>query len=250
MFPMQRQRYTSVPSWQTLETAMQMLPLIEQRRVITLMHEYTLGIRRLMGLPPLVALFGSARTAADEPMYQAARETAHLLAEAGYGIITGGGPGIMEASNRGAREGGTPSIGCPIQLAREERPNAYLDCAIPFTAFAPRKATLLGATRACVVFPGGLGTLDELFEVAMAVQTRHLPRIPLVLYGSGYWRGLLAWLHETLVVAGTIDAADLDLFQLVETPEEAVTCVLEATPGRRHEDEAQVGTVEAMEGVA
>jgi uncharacterized protein (TIGR00730 family) len=250
MFAMQRQRHNPVPSWQTLETAMQMLPLIEQRRLITLMHEYALGIRRLLGLPPLVALFGSARTSRDEPMYQAARTTAHLLAEEGFGIITGGGPGIMEASNWGAREGGTPSIGCPIQLAHEERPNAYLDCAIPFTAFAPRKATLLGATRACVIFPGGLGTLDELFEVALAIQTRHLPRILLVLYGSRYWQGLLVWLHGTLVVAGTIDADDLDLFHLVDTPEEAVACVLEATPGGKHEDDAQAVTVETMEGVS
>jgi uncharacterized protein (TIGR00730 family) len=228
-------RNNPVSSWKTLETAIQMLPLSEQRRVITLMHEYMLGIRRLLGLPPLVALFGSARTAADEPMYEAARETAHLLAEEGFGIITGGGPGIMEASNRGAREGGARSIGCPIQLAREERPNAYLDCAIPFTAFAPRKATLLSATRACVVFPGGLGTLDELFEVALAIQTRHLPRIPLILYGSEYWRGLLAWFQETLVVAGTIEASDLDLFQLVDAPEEAVACVL-ATSSTQRED--------------
>jgi uncharacterized protein (TIGR00730 family) len=247
---MLRQRHNPVPSWQALETAIQMLPLIEQRRVITLIHEYALGIRRLLGLPPLVALFGSARTSRDEMMYQAARETAYLLAEEGFGIITGGGPGIMEASNWGAREGGTPSIGCPIQLAHEERPNAYLDCAITFTSFAPRKATLLGATRACVIFPGGLGTLDELFEVALAIQTRHLPRIPLVLYGSRYWQGLLAWLHGTLVVAGTIDASDLDLFHLVDTPEEAVACVLEARPGGKHEDNAQAVTVETMEGVS
>jgi uncharacterized protein (TIGR00730 family) len=243
---MLRQRHKPVSSWQALETAIHRLPLAEQRGMITLMHEYARGIARLLGQPPLVALFGSARTAADEAMYQAARETAHVLAEEGFGIITGGGPGIMEASNRGACDGGAPSIGCPIQLAHEERPNAYLDCAIPFTAFAPRMATLLRATRACVVFPGGFGTLDELLAVTLAIQTQKLARIPLVLYGSAFWLGLFEWLQETLVRTGTIDRSDLDLFQLADTPEEVVACVRAATPGGRQEDDAQAALMEGV----
>jgi uncharacterized protein (TIGR00730 family) len=221
-------------SWKVLENAIRLLPLYEQPAMLRLLYENVVGRRHLAGLPPVVALFGSARTGQHDPLYRAAHETAQLLAEAGLGIITGGGPGIMEAGNLGAREGGARSIGCPIRLAREERPNACLDIAIPFTSFAPRKATLFGAARAFVVFPGGFGTLDELFEVALAMQTQKLPRVPLILYGSAFWRRLLDWLQDTLVAAGTIDPGDLDLFQLVDSPQQAVKCVL-GTDSSQHE---------------
>lgn len=199
--------------------------------VRTLLQEYLTGMAQLAAaLPPtpIVALFGSARTTADDPHYRAAYETARLLAQAGFAIITGGGPGIMEAANRGAREGGAPSIGLPIQLAREERPNAYLDVAIPFTQFAPRKAAFLAAASAFVIFPGGLGTLDELFEVVLAMQTGHLARLPLILYGSAFWDGLIAFLRERLAQAGLIDASDLHLLAVADAPAEAVSLVAAA----------------------
>jgi len=232
------------PAWRALEEAAHAIPLHDHLRVVRLMHEYVVGIRQLAGLPPVVALFGSARAHPAEAHYQAAQETARLLAEAGVGIITGGGPGIMEAGNRGAREGGARSIGCPIQLAREERPNAYLDLALPFTFFAPRKAALLSA-RAFVVFPGGLGTLDELFEVLAAMQTGKLTRVPLILYDSAFWRGLLDWLRETLVEAGTMDTSDPDLLVLCDEPRAIVAKVLAALHDQQQRGE---GAVEMQPG--
>ncbi len=195
--------------------------------VRTLLQEYLTGMALLAGLSPtpIVAIFGSARTTLDHPHYRAAYETARLLAQAGFAIITGGGPGIMEAANRGAREGGARSIGLPIRLAREERPNAYLDVAIPFTQFAPRKAAFLAAASAFVIFPGGLGTLDELFEALCAMQAGHLARLPLILYGSAFWDGLIAFLRERLAQAGLIDASDLHLLAVADAPAEAVSLV-------------------------
>jgi uncharacterized protein (TIGR00730 family) len=193
------------------------------------MQEYLSGMTLLAGLSPTptVAIFGSARAASASPIYAAAQETAQLLAKKGFGIITGGGPGIMEAANRGAHESGAPSLGCPIQLERAEPANRYVDLAIPFTYFAPRKATLLAAACAFVIFPGGFGTLDELFEVLAAMQTRKLARVPLILYGSAFWGGLLDWLRETLE-ARMIDPADLKLLSLVDSPPEAVSLIAAA----------------------
>jgi uncharacterized protein (TIGR00730 family) len=206
------------------------LPLWLQKRlhVVGMMREYVAGIRLLAELQPTptVAIFGSARTAPDSPTYRAACETARLLAEAGFGIITGGGPGIMEAANRGAREGGAYSIGCPIQLERVEPANTYLDVAIPFTFFAPRKATFMAAACAFIVFPGGFGTLDELFEVIAAMQTGKLARVPLILYGSAFWRGLVDWLRQTLEAEGTIDRTDLDLLTLADEPDDVTIAIL------------------------
>jgi uncharacterized protein (TIGR00730 family) len=204
------------------------LPLHEHLHVVGLMREYVAGITQLAGLPstPTVAIFGSARTAPAHPIYQAACETARLLAEAGFGIITGGGPGIMEAANRGAREGGTYSIGCPIQLERAEPANTYVDVAISFTFFAPRKATFMAAACAFIVFPGGFGTLDELFEVIAAMQTGKLARVPLILYGSTFWRGLVDWLRQTLEAEGTIDQSDLDLLTLADEPHDVTSAIL------------------------
>jgi uncharacterized protein (TIGR00730 family) len=204
------------------------LSLQERLHVVGLMREYVAGITQLAGLAstPTVAIFGSARTAPNSPTYQAACETARLLAEAGFGIITGGGPGIMEAANRGARESGARSIGCPIHLQRAEAANMYVDVAIPFTYFAPRKATLLTAACAFVVFPGGFGTLDELFEVLAAMQTRKMAHVPLVLYGSAFWYGLVDWLRQMLEAEGMIDRADLNLLSLVDEPHDVAIAIL------------------------
>lgn len=192
------------------------------------MQEYLTGMTQLARLSPTptVAIFGSARSTPDHPHYRAAYETARLLAEAGFAMITGGGPGIMEAANRGAWEGGVRSIGCPIHLERAEPANPYVDFAIPFTFFAPRKATFLAAACAFVVFPGGFGTLDELFEVIAAMQTGKLARVPLILYGSAFWKGLLGWLHQTLEAEGMIDLVDLNLLSLVNKPCDAANALL------------------------
>lgn len=210
------------PEWLALEEAAHAIPLHDHYRLMRLMHEYVAGMRQLAALPPSVAIFGSARTKSEARHYAAAAETARLLAHAGFSIITGGGPGIMEAANRGAQEGGARSIGLPIHLAREESPNAYMDVAIPYTSFAPRKAAFLTSACAFVVFPGGLGTLDELLEVALALQTGKISRAPLILYDGAFWGGLRDWLRQMPVAAGTMDVSDLDLLSVAETPEEVV----------------------------
>jgi uncharacterized protein (TIGR00730 family) len=215
--------------WQPLPSV-PLSPPGGDQQYLALMQEYQTGLRQLASLPPMptVAIFGSARSTPDHPHYQAAYETARLLARAGFAIITGGGPGIMEAANRGAYEAGAYSIGLPIQLAREEQPNAYLDVAIPFTQFAPRKAAFLAAASAFVIFPGGLGTLDELFEVVLAMQTGKLSRFPLILYGSAFWDSLIAFLRERLAQADLIDASDLELLAVADAPAEAVSLVTAA----------------------
>ncbi len=224
--PQKRARQAASAAWTVLWQQMQTLPASQQAELLSLMQEIVRGLLTLPpDLPPLVAFYGSTRLADDDPLYRAAYETARLLAQAGFAIITGGGPGIMEAANRGAREGGARSIGLPIRLAREERPNAYLDVAIPFTQFAPRKAAFLAAASAFVIFPGGLGTLDELFEALCAMQAGHLARLPLILYGSAFWDGLIAFLRERLAQAGLIDASDLHLLAVADAPAEAVSLV-------------------------
>lgn len=225
-----------------LTEAAHALSLHDHLRVVTLLREYVAGIAALAGLPPTVVIWGSARTRPDASEYRAAYETASLLATNGFAILTGGGPGIMEAANWGARDGGAYSIGLPIHLAREERPNAYLDVAVPFTQFAPRHAAFLAAASAFVIFPGGLGTLHELFEALCAMQTGKLARIPLILYGTTFWSGLLDWLRETLVQAHVIDASDPALLAVADTPHEVVTVI---TACIRQADAATVSELRA-----
>lgn len=237
---MQNSFYDS--QWQALAEAAYALSPHDHLHVVQLIHEYLLTMARLSGLPPTVVIWGSARTDPADPCYLAARETATLLARRGYGILTGGGPGIMEAANLGAREGGAYSIGLPIRLAREERPNAFLDVAIPFTAFAPRKAMFLRIAQAFVIFPGGMGTLDELFEALAAIQTQKLARRPIVMYSGAFWDRLLTWMRTTLIPAGTIDAADLDLVSVAETPAEVVAQISQPRlqqDGMRDENETE-----------
>jgi uncharacterized protein (TIGR00730 family) len=186
--------------------------------------ELVAGFTRLAHLPPSVALLGSSRALPAEPAYLAAVETARLLAQAGFGIITGGGPGIMEAANRGAREGGATSVGCCIELPLEERPNAYLDISLAFRSFFARKAMFLRYAEAFVVFPGGFGTLDELGEALVLLQTHKVRAFPLILYDSGYWAGLVRWMRDTMLASGKIGPADTELLLLSDNPQE--TCAL------------------------
>jgi uncharacterized protein (TIGR00730 family) len=196
-------------------------------RVFRIMGEFVEGFDALARLGPAVTIFGSARIPAGHPQYEAARGTARLLAEAGYGVITGGGPGIMEAANRGAKEAGGPSIGCNIELPFEQGTNPYVDLAINFRYFFVRKTMFVKYAEAFIIFPGGFGTLDELFEALTLIQTGKVRNFPVVLIGSDYWRGMLEWIRNTMLAEGKISSEDLQLLVVTDSPEEAVRIIMD-----------------------
>src|SRR5947209_185926 len=187
-------------------------------RVLRIMGEYVHGFDALAEVGTAVAIFGSARTRENDPMYQAARDLAGRLAKAGFAIITGGGPGIMEAANRGAREAGGLSIGCNIELPREQSTNAYVDVAINFRYFFCRKTMFMKYSEGFVLFPGGFGTLDELFEALTLIQTGKIKRFSVVLFGSAYWGGLVDWIQAQLLAGGKIAPDDLRLLHVTDSP--------------------------------
>jgi uncharacterized protein (TIGR00730 family) len=197
-------------------------------RVLRIMSELIEGFDTLASVDKGVSIFGSARTGPDDPQYQAAEETARLLAEAGFAIITGAGPGIMEAANKGAREGNGRSIGCNIELPYEQVSNPYIDTLVNFRYFFVRKTMFIKYSSAFLIFPGGFGTLDELLEAVELIQTGKISHFPVVLFGSKYWGGLIDWLRQTVLGANNIAAADLSLLQVVDTPEAAALAVLAA----------------------
>jgi uncharacterized protein (TIGR00730 family) len=197
-------------------------------RVMRITSEFIEGIDALADLEHAVAMFGSARTKPDDPYYEAARATAKRLAERGYAIITGGGPGIMEAANRGAREGKGRSIGCNIELPFEQLPNPYIDTLVNFRYFFVRKTMFIKYSSAFVIYPGGYGTLDELLEAIELIQTGKISHFPVVLYGKSYWTGLVDWLRDTVLAAGNIAEADLQLLQVVDDPDAAAAAVAAA----------------------
>jgi uncharacterized protein (TIGR00730 family) len=201
-------------------------------RVLRIFSEFVEGIDALADLDHAVSIFGSARTPEGDPYYAAARATAKRLAEAGCTIITGGGPGIMEAANRGARDGKGRSIGCNIELPFEQQPNPYLDTLVNFRYFFVRKTMFIKYSSAFVIFPGGYGTLDELFEAIELIQTGKISHFPVVLYGKSYWSGLVGWIHDTVLASGNIADADLKLLQICDDPHEAANAVLAAKNGR------------------
>jgi uncharacterized protein (TIGR00730 family) len=194
--------------------------------------EFMRGFRALRSLGPGVTVFGSARFGEDHRYYELARETGFRLAQAGFTVISGGGPGIMEAANRGAKEGGGTSIGCAIELPLEQSPNPYLDLFVRFRYFFVRKVMLVKYSCAFVVLPGGLGTLDEIFETATLIQTDKIRDFPIVLIGEAFWNPLLDLMRNTLVQEGTIDPADLDLLRLTDSPQQAVEWIREAATHR------------------
>ena len=208
-------------------------------RVFRIQGEFVEGFDRLAGLGSAVTLFGSARTAPDHPWCQAAVETARLLAESGLAVITGGGPGIMEAGNRGAREAGGVSVGLGIELPFEQGVNQYVDIAVNFRYFFVRKMMLVKYAQAFVIFPGGFGTLDELFESMTLIQTGKISHFPVVLFGTEYWGGLLAWVRNTMLAHGNISAEDLDLITLSDSPEEVRDIVVNATSDGKNLDERE-----------
>src|SRR5881397_2289047 len=176
---------------------------------------------------PAVSLFGSARVHEGHPAYEEAREVGRRFAEAGFAVVTGGGPGVMEAANRGAKEGGGLSVGFNIQLPHEQHENPYLDIELTFHHFYARKTMFVKAAEGFVIFPGGFGTLDELFESLTLIQTGKVLHFPVVLFGSDYWKGLLDWIRDPLLAQGMISPEDLDLLEVTDDPARAVALILE-----------------------
>ena len=195
-------------------------------RALRILSEFVEGFDALAAVGPAVTIFGSARAGEGTPMYELARHIARRLAESGFAIITGGGPGLMEAANRGCREGGGLSVGCNIELPHEQGLNQYVDLGIEFRYFFARKTMFVKYADAFVILPGGLGTLDELFEALTLIQTGKIRHFPVVLMGKGYWGGLVEWMRTTQVPAGTIAADDLNLFRMTDDPAEAVAIIL------------------------
>ncbi|MBL8755946.1 MAG: TIGR00730 family Rossman fold protein [Planctomycetes bacterium] len=200
--------------------------LSELGRACRIFFECIKGFRALHFLPPCVTVFGSARFAEDNRWYRLAREVSASLAREGFTIMTGGGPGIMEAANRGARDSGGLSVGCNITLPHEQRPNPYLDRFVEFRYFFVRKVMLVKYSYAFVVLPGGFGTMDELFEALTLIQTKKIEDFPLVLMGVDYWTPMLAFLRSSMVAQGTIDASDLDRILLTDDVATATAHVL------------------------
>ena len=198
----------------------------ELMEVVRIAREFIRGFRAFHFLGPTVTVFGSARFPEEHAYYELAREVGQRLARAGFVTMTGGGPGIMEAANRGAREAGGLSVGSNIILPHEQAPNAYVDVFVDFEYFFVRKLMLVKYSLAFIIMPGGFGTLDEMFETAVLEQTDKLHDFPLVLMGVDFWRPLMGFLRDTLVANGTIDPDDPDLFFLTDDPEEAVAHVL------------------------
>lgn len=194
-------------------------------RVFRIMGEFVEGFDELATLSRGIAIFGSARTKPDDPDYVAAQETAALLAAQGFAVITGGGPGIMEAANRGAFEAGGLSIGCNIELPFEQRANSYQTLSLTFKYFFVRKMMFVKYSLAFVIFPGGFGTFDELFEALTLIQTKKIRNFPVVLFGRKYWSGLLDWLRAEVLPQGKISEHDLDIFHLTDSPAEVVEVV-------------------------
>ena len=195
-------------------------------RVFRIMGEFVDGFDNLATITRGVSLFGSARTREDDEMYIAAQETGKLLAEAGFEVITGGGPGIMEAGNRGAFEVGKVSVGCNIELPFEQAPNPYQTKSLSFKYFFVRKTMFIKYSNAYIIFPGGFGTMDELFEALTLIQTKKIRNFPVVLFGSSYWQGLLQWITTTMLHEGYIGEEDLKLIHLTDSPQEAVNFVI------------------------
>src|SRR5690625_1381406 len=207
-------------------------------RVLRIQSEFVEGFGALAELGRAISVFGSARITAGEPEYEQAVQVARHIVARQHAVITGGGPGMREAANKGAAEGGGVSVGLGIELPFEQGMNEYVDLGVNFRYFFARKTMFVKYAQGFIVLPGGYGTLDELFEALTLVQTGKVKRFPIVLMGTEFWQDLLAWLRKTLVSRGTIAAEDVDLVQLTDARAEAVRMVIEATHPRRRADAA------------
>ncbi len=210
-------------------------------RVLRIMGEFVEAFDTLAELGPAVTLFGSARVRAGHPQYEATVEVARILGEAGYAIITGGGPGLMEAGNRGAKAAGALSIGLNIELPFEQGSNRFVELPINFHYFFVRKTAFVKYAQAFVIFPGGFGTMDELFEALTLIQTGKVQNFPIVLYDSQYWEGLIAWLKNTMLSGGKIGPEDLNLLHITDSAQEILDIIQKASQreGSRMQEEAE-----------
>jgi len=221
-------------------------------RVLRIMGEFVAGFDTLANLGPAVTIFGSARVKPDHPQYEAAVEVARLLGEAGYSVITGGGPGIMEASNRGAYEAGAPSVGLNIELPFEQGSNRFVELPLDFHYFFVRKTMFVKYAQAFVIFPGGFGTMDELFEALTLIQTGKIQNFPVILFDSAYWGGLLGWLNDVMLSGRKIARQDLDLLRVTDSPAQVLDIIMQASREQgvhlQQEEEAREATKQAYSG--
>lgn len=211
----------------------------ESWKIFQIMAEFVDGFEHLASIKPSVSIFGSARTPEDHPYYEKAQSIARLLSDAGFSVVSGGGPGIMEAVNKGAYEGKSKSIGLNIQLPHEQKSNIYQDISLNFRHFFSRKVMFVKYAAAYVVLPGGFGTLDEMAEILTLIQTGKSRKIPIILVESGFWSGLLHWFENTLVPEGTINESDLDLIQVIDEPHAVVNAIFEYYRSRTFEPSAE-----------
>ncbi len=199
--------------------------LAESWRIFKIIGEFVEGVETLHELGPAVSIFGSARTKPDAPFYKIAEKTAGLFVKSGFSVITGGGGGIMEAANKGAMEAGGKSVGMNIHLPFEQQPNPYSNIKIEFNYFFVRKIMFVKYAMAYIIMPGGMGTLDELFEAVTLIQTKRIRPFPLILVGSDYWNGLIDWIRQRLLTDGMISPEDMDILQIIDEPEDVVKAV-------------------------
>jgi uncharacterized protein (TIGR00730 family) len=199
----------------------------ESWKIFQIMAEFVEGFERMARVRPSVSIFGSARTKPDHPYYKLTVDIARELSDAGFSVVSGGGPGIMEAANKGAYEGKSPSIGLNILLPHEQSGNPYQDISLSFRHFFSRKVMFVKYASAYVVMPGGFGTLDELAEILTLVQTKKTRRIPIILVYRPFWEGLLSWFSSTLVTEGVINKEDLDLIQIIDEPKQIANAIFE-----------------------
>jgi uncharacterized protein (TIGR00730 family) len=210
-------------------------------RVLRILSEFVEGFDALNEVGPAITVFGSARTRRSDPYYRAGEMLGRALAQRGFAVITGGGPGMMEAVNKGCHDAGGLSVGCNIELPHEQSLNKYVDLGVEFRYFFVRKNMFVKYARGFVIFPGGFGTLDELFESLTLAQTGKIEHFPIVLFGSSYWRGLLDWLNERVLATDAIAPDDLKLMTLTDDPEEAADMVTRPLPVRIDEPREQTG---------
>jgi uncharacterized protein (TIGR00730 family) len=213
----------------------------DPRRVAAISEELAGGFRALAGIDRAVSIFGSARSRPDDPECELARATAALLGRHGFTIITGGGPGTMEAANRGARDAGARSVGLNIELPFEQHANPYLDISLEFRHFFVRKVMFVRYSSAFVIFPGGFGTLDELFEALTLIQTGKIPHFPVILVGSAFWHQMVTWMRTALLATGKISLDDLQLVHVVDEPAEVAAVVVAAWERQAHRTSARAG---------
>lgn len=208
-------------------------------RVFQIMAEFVEGFQRLSSIAPSVSIFGSARFTPEHPYCLVAEKIAHALSEAGFSVVSGGGPGIMQAANKGAYLGPAPSVGLNIDLANE-KPNAYQNISLFFRHFFARKVMFVKYASAYVFMPGGFGTLDELMEVLTLAQTQKIPQVPIILVQSSFWQGLIGWFRETLVAQHTINMSDVDLITLVDDPQRVVDTIFDYYQHHPHQQDSQL----------